>query len=283
MNVPIGSCRLFLVVAALTPGTACPPPASDDAAVRDNASHDRASHDRASHDRALDDGAHGDAAHSDRASYDSALPDRQFRDRAPIDYGPWDSAACVGEDAQVTPSHGFCMRWPQYRDVPFTDTIPPTTMPMLDVDYLCTLDYGSLHGFAYVQARPTSCRNMGGCTATTVDGAWVSVGGVVSAVTADYNWGGNHHNETIRVSYDDKVFEYNHSSITSWARTCHPPDCTLVFAADGTALIEDGCTPARTLPQVCVQVEDDGTVPPLIDTFSPCPGDPNFQDAGTAD
>jgi hypothetical protein len=252
-----------------------------DSSVADSAAHDRAPRDGALHDSALHDGAIRDGAIPDSAAGDARLPDRGARDRAPGDYGAWDTAACNGPDAAWAADHGFCIRVPQMRDVLFTDVVPPSYYPMLDGDYVCTLDYGTIHGFAYVQARPTSCRNMGGCTTTTVDGAWVSIGGTVSPVTASYSWGGNHHNESIRVSYAGKVFEYNHSSITSWARTCHPPDCTLVFQADGTTLIENGCTPARTLPQVCVKVTADGTVPSLVDTFAPCPGDPNFMDASS--
>jgi hypothetical protein len=35
-------------------------------------------------------------------------------------------------------------------------------------------------------------------------------------------------------------------------------------------------TKDRSLPVTCVQVEADGTVPPLEETFKPCPGDPDY-------
>jgi len=40
-------------------------------------------------------------------------------------------------------------------------------------------------------------------------------------------------------------------------------------------LIEDGCTPQRTLPIVCRAIAADGTWQALVDMFERCPGDPN--------
>jgi hypothetical protein len=58
-------------------------------------------------------------------------------------------------------------------------------------------------------------------------------------------------------------------------------DCLQVYSSTD-ALIENGCTSERTLPIVCVEVADDGSVPPLSpDPFAKCPGDPNAGDAGT--
>lgn len=53
-------------------------------------------------------------------------------------------------------------------------------------------------------------------------------------------------------------------------------DC-LQLLEGGGLVTEDGCTKERTLPVTCVQVADDGTVPELVDTFAPCPGDPNYR------
>ena len=226
---------------ALILGPGCPPPADADAAVLDGAVHDGAVHDGA------------------------------IADRGPSDAGGVDSGPCTVD------SRGFCIRVPQTRDVPWTDYMgDPQILPMLDVDFVCTLDYGSLHGFIYVQSRATTCQF--GCE-MAIDGAWISVGGVTAPITASYNWGGNHRNDAIRVNYDDKVFNYYHSSIGFGWRACHEPDCTQVYQVDGTTLIDDGCTMTRTLPQVCVLVDEQGAVPPLVDDFTHCLGDPNY-DAG---
>ena len=56
-------------------------------------------------------------------------------------------------------------------------------------------------------------------------------------------------------------------------------DCLVVSEPSPTGpgdLIEDGCTPERKLPIVCVQVDEFGQYPELIDTWAPCPGDQNF-------
>ena len=53
-------------------------------------------------------------------------------------------------------------------------------------------------------------------------------------------------------------------------------DCVQTYELGTGNLLEDGCTSDRTLPIACVRVLEDGTVPELIDTFEPCPGDPNF-------
>ena len=39
-------------------------------------------------------------------------------------------------------------------------------------------------------------------------------------------------------------------------------------------MIEDGCTCDRTLPALCVSVEDDGAWPAMEDEFAVCEGDP---------
>ncbi|MBN2361761.1 MAG: hypothetical protein JXR83_20075 [Deltaproteobacteria bacterium] len=207
-----------------------------------------------------------DAGPADATARDAAATEESGR----IDSGP-----CTVDD------HGFCIRVPQTRDVPWIDYGgSATTLPVLDVDYVCTLDYQTCHGFVYVQSHATTCEF--GCE-TTVDGAWISIGGSVSTVIASYNWGGNHANDSISVNHDDKVFKYYHSSFGWGWRACQPPDCTQVFQLDGITLIEDGCTMARTLPQVCVRVNEYGSVPPLIDSFEPCDGDPNYRDAGSGD
>jgi len=234
----------YLFPVALMTVTACPPPAADDAGSAD-------------------------------AARDASVADHATADTGRTDAGAIDSGACTVD------SRGFCIRVPQYRDVPWARMGGGTDLiPTLDVDYVCTLDDGATHGFVYLQARATSC-NLG-CE-TTVDGAWTSVASTVAPVTAEYDWGGRHNNDTISVHANGKVYRYYHSSIGFGFRACQLPDCTLVYQADGTTLIEDGCTMARTRPQVCVRVADDGSVPALVDTFAPCPGDPNYADAGAGD
>ncbi len=42
---------------------------------------------------------------------------------------------------------------------------------------------------------------------------------------------------------------------------------------DGDTLIEDGCTSERTLPVVCVQIDQSGGHDELVDQFEPCPSE----------
>jgi len=99
---------------------------------------------------------------------------------------------------------------------------------------------------------------------------------VPSPVAASYDSGGNHRNDWIRLEFQGAVYRYWHSSMgTSW-RKCQAPDCLQVLdPADDRVTLEDGCTPDRLLPAWCVEVGHDGTVPPLVDGFQKCPGDPN--------
>ena len=63
-------------------------------------------------------------------------------------------------------------------------------------------------------------------------------------------------------------FTWDHSTFGFGFRACQPPDCLRVEEEDA---FEDGCSPERTLPEICVAVVD--PVPPLVDTFAPCAGD----------
>lgn len=265
----------------------CPPAGdgADDRTALDRCVDDGTVLDRRADDGALSDSGARDSRPLDGATDDQWLPDRSARDvrlpdRAASDYGPWDAAACQGEDAAWSADHGFCIRVPQVRDVPGeTWSGEPNSYPELDLDHVCTLNYGTLRAFVYVQARDTYCVEMQGCS-STVDGAWISVDGVVSPIGATYNAGGNHHNDSLRIDYGGREFNYYHSSFGYGWRACQPFDCTEVYELGGTTLIENGCTVARTVPQACVRVGADGTVPPLVDNFAHCPGDPNYMDAG---
>ncbi|HPA58115.1 MAG TPA: hypothetical protein PLT70_11890, partial [bacterium] len=106
-------------------------------------------------------------------------------------------------------------------------------------------------------------------------GSWISFDGAVSEITgANYDWGGNHHNDFLEFSYSGKKFKIYHSSFGYGWRSCQNMDCMQV----GDPVTEDGCTKERTLPSVCQEVSADGTVGSFEDTFEPCAGDPNYED-----
>jgi hypothetical protein len=140
-----------------------------------------------------------------------------------------------------------------------------------DADFVCSFNYGEINGYFYIRTTPISCGTEEVCHYETA-GAWVSINGVVEVVEdATYNWGGQHHNDSIRLKYDGLTYRFYHSSFGFGWRACQPPDCLQIENDD--ALVQDGCYPVRSLPIVCRLVNFDGTFDPLVDDFETCPGD----------
>ena len=151
-------------------------------------------------------------------------------------------------------------------------------------DWICSFKYAGMEGFVYVQASPTGCTpHWGFYPDMSVDSAVLYVNGKYETLNdVVYDWGGNHHADSFRFSYDGKVFEYSRSSVNGFAfRPCHEMDCLKVYEADGTTLIEDGCningddlSKVRQLPIVCRFANlEDGSFGDFVDNFELCPGD----------
>ena len=151
-------------------------------------------------------------------------------------------------------------------------------------DWICSFKYAGMEGYVYVQASPTGCTSHWGFYPDIgVDSAVIYVNGKYETLNdVTYDWGGNHHADSFRFSYDGKVFEYSRSSINGFAfRPCHEMDCLKVYEANGTTLIEDGCninsddlSKVRQLPIVCRFANlEDGSFGDWTDNFELCPGD----------
>ena len=150
-------------------------------------------------------------------------------------------------------------------------------------DWICTFKYAGMEGYVYVQASPTGCTpHWGFYPDISVDSAVIYVNGKYETLNGvTYDWGGNHHADSFRFSYDGKVFEYAHSSINFAYRPCQEMDCLKVYEADGTTLVEDGCnlysddlSKVRQLPIVCRFANlEDGSFGDFTDNFELCPGD----------
>lgn len=151
-------------------------------------------------------------------------------------------------------------------------------------DWICSFKYAGMEGYVYVQSSPTGCTpHWGFYPDISVDSAVLYVNGKHETLNdVTYDWGGNHHNDSFRFSYDGKVFEYSRSSINGFAfRPCQEMDCLKVYEADGTTLIEDGCnfnsddlSKVRQLPIVCRFANlEDGSFGDFTDNFELCPGD----------
>ncbi len=183
---------------------------------------------------------------------------------------------------EVTPGpYGFGFRHPRARVEPPCDVVtldPGTAFAAADADHVCTFVYPGASHTLYFQSSPSGCYSAGmfPLPLFTTQG-WVSKEGVVTALAAArYDYGGNHHNDVLAFTLDGVAFTYGHSSFGFGFRSCAPPDCLQrMDAANPQSVADDGCTPARTHPIVCSEVQADATFAPLVDTFQKCPGDPN--------
>ena len=181
------------------------------------------------------------------------------------------SDAATGET--IANEWGLPVRVPRLHSLEFELPWGETqTVEVLDADWLCTFVHAGVTAMVYSRAMPVGMgQSMSGYPICTSEGAWMSRDGSVSTLANPaYDWGGNHHNDALEFDLDGHRYQYFHSSIGAGFRSCHTMDCLKVFDADGAALVEDGCTAERTLPIVCVQVREDGTWEPLVDTFQPC-------------
>ena len=166
---------------------------------------------------------------------------------------------------------GFEVRKPQERTV----SCDGENLTLLDADWICTFEHKGKSGFVYIQSNMTSCEVIFGANPVfTTAGSWINIDGKISETTgANYDWGGNHHNDFLEFTYSGTKYKYYHSSFGYGWRSCQNMDCIQV----GDPVTEDGCTKERTLPAVCQQVQADGTVGSFEDSFEPCAGDPNYE------
>ena len=148
----------------------------------------------------------------------------------------------------------------------------------MNMDWLCTFHGATKdkNGHVYVQLVQTGTKSVGIATVPVYGAelAQLSLDGTVAALAnAQYDWGGGHHNDTLSFDYQGQTYTYNHSSFGFGFRSCQPMDCLSVYAPGATTPGADGCTSARTLPEVCVLIKAGGTHDPLVDRFMKCQGD----------
>ncbi len=144
-----------------------------------------------------------------------------------------------------------------------------------DVNWVCTFDHAGTFGVLYLPARPVDCHwDLGTAVDYETPGATlVACGQSLPLGDPRYDWGGNHHNDFLQFELAGRRYQAFHSSFDYKWRQCQPPDCLKVYDPASDALLENGCTRERSLPVTCVKVKNDGTVPPLVDTFARCEGD----------
>jgi len=145
-----------------------------------------------------------------------------------------------------------------------------------NLDWLCTFQDGADSGYTYFRLLQTGTKSAGIATVPVyeVELAQLSLKGAVSTLdNAKYDYGGGHHNDSLSFDHGGKSHNYYHSSFGFGFRSCQPMDCRNVYAVGTTTLNTEGCTSARSLPEVCVSIADDGTHAALVDKFMKCPGD----------
>jgi hypothetical protein len=199
----------------------------------------------------------GDASPGDVADVDPG-------DAASQDPGP---VTCQVPDPPTAPDR-FTLRVPQWHEFP----AGTAQVRRRDEDTVCSIAFQSFCALLYLQATPAGASY---ADPFHTDGAWVLSDGTVTPVVAVYNPGFPHPNPFVTLTVGGTDFVLDHSSFGCYYRSCQPMDCLEVLDPDGR-LAFNGCTPDRTIPLTCVRVNDDGTLPPLVDTFHPCPGDPNL-------
>ncbi len=144
------------------------------------------------------------------------------------------------------------------------------------LDYLCTLKTAGASTYVYVQMNQTGTKSAGMATIPVFTPVLskISVNGTLTDLSnTQYDYGSGHHNDSLQVDYQGKTYKYFHSSFGFGYRSCQPMDCVNIYAPGGTTPTTEGCTSARKLPEVCVEIKADGTHDPLTDAFQKCPGD----------
>ncbi|MFC1609972.1 hypothetical protein ACFL6C_03360 [Myxococcota bacterium] len=247
----------------------------------------------------------GDAqSRSDGRFGDERQPSDEHR---PGDTTPGDSTLgdAPGDSALGdTAVDDFPIRAPQSHEqfCPGTDRSDPgMTLTFWDNDSVCSFEREGTRVEIYVQASPRQCENYWFMPDYEVMGAWSKIGGVVVPIAAQYDWGGNHHNDLIKLLLGDQLLVIWHSSIGFGFRACAPPDCLLVCGPGASfddcdewgGVTQDGCERVAgagppPLPAICVSVNADGSVPPLLDPWLdhgpqhpsypllPCPGEQDW-------
>jgi hypothetical protein len=166
-----------------------------------------------------------------------------------------------GGDGETGPQeYGFTLRKPGEKQL----------------DWLCTFHSGDDSGYVYVRLLQTGTKSTGLASTPVYEAelAQISLNGAVVALeNAKYDYGGGHHNDALSFDRGEETHTYYHSSFGFGFRSCQAMDCRNVYALGTTTLRAEGCTSARSLPEVCVSVEADGTHAALIDEFMKCPGD----------
>ncbi len=178
----------------------------------------------------------------------------------------------VSDDAQDAGiAEGIPNEWGFPMRVPGESEVVCYLIPEEQVDWVCTLEYESMSGVIYFQSNPVECPQDRARPIYAVAEALISIDDNIESLSNPvYELVEHVNNSFIDFDYKGRHYRYDHSDISDYGTACHSMDCLIVSETTGGAVIENGCTEARTLPIACVQVGTDGTLPKLEDTFKGC-------------
>lgn len=156
----------------------------------------------------------------------------------------------------------------------------------LDNDFVCQVPIDATTLEIYVQATPTRCVSSGLSYTPVFDDVvvWYREDGQAWPTEGRYEWGSNHHMDYIQFLLHGDYYVVWRSSIGAGFRPCARPDCLLPcdpgtdfatcdnysgYTVDGCDRVSGG--PPPPLPVICVLLNADGTVPPLLDPWTTDP------------
>lgn len=207
-------------------------------------------------DAAVDDSATTDALPEE----DSSLPDAQS-DALPDVLSDGFTGDASLEDWVIREPESVQCKLVE-KDPGFPD--PGDYMNYRQTDLVCTFDYNGLNGLIYVQDTPLECKH------TAVVGRWVTksktdlslikIGDQVDYLeNAFYEYGGQHMRDRLTFDYRGVRFVYYHvcGDGNNMAYSTKNPNCAMIKDTDGK-MLDNGCTPERTRPIVCKEVDENG-------------------------
>ncbi len=226
--------------------------------------------------------------HGDNLRGDADVDDEQASDTAEADYDVGDSGPLSAFPWRIPTIHPF-------------DCGAGGIVGFWDIDYLCKIQTGGLDLELYLQASPNACEgSIMPFADMTVPGAWIKRTGenLVWRVSASFEAGGNHRNDSMAFAVDGTLYRIWHSSFGIGFRACVAPDCLLICTDEASVghpcdeynnVAVNGC--ARNSgdgpppnPVICIPIASDGSVSPYLDPWQvqasdesypilPCEGD----------
>ncbi len=176
----------------------------------------------------------------------------------------------VDLENKIENSWKFVMREPR------ADVLDCGGIKYPDVDWLCTFDYDGIKDVLYFRNSPIECIENEESALPRYESDFYRnfKNNVTRYTAAEYDSGGEDKNDSLTFSYGETTIRYYHSSFGLDVKKCQAMDCLQAYDDEGE-FREDGCTPERTLPIVCLPVKSGESYDETSfdDNFMKCPGE----------